>query len=156
HRSGSLLQSCPAHVFAGYVLLLRGELEEAARLLRTGQEQLSMWGFGTGLRHYPSAFLAEIRLDCGDVDGARAFLEPERPALDAPDSVHSAWWYATLVRQLVEAGEHGLAVETADDCMARFAKMSTGPVTHPLRSLRAQALHHLGRAREAEESAAEE
>jgi DNA-binding CsgD family transcriptional regulator len=105
------------------------------------------------VRVYPRVFTAELELDRGNLDGARAALDDALVPPDTPSNTQTSFWYAARLRLLVESGEHARALTLADECLQRFAGAFDSPSFAPWRGLRALALHGLGRAEEAERSA---
>jgi DNA-binding CsgD family transcriptional regulator len=155
HRRGSLFAACSAHIFRGYVLIHRGELDEAEDLLLTGFEEVEAWGIEPG-RSHGSAFLSDLYLERGDVTAARRAFEragiPEEP----PRMTFLVWWLTSRVRLLLAEGRHQEALARAYDVRDRLAGTIENVAFAPWRSQAAEALAGLGRRKEAAEIAAEE
>jgi DNA-binding CsgD family transcriptional regulator len=147
-RRGSIFEASGGHLFKGFALLLRGELAEAERLLREAARLTDEWG-STAVRLYPAAYLADTLVERGDLEGARAALAEAQVPPDAPVATNLAWWYAARLRLAAAAGEWRTVLELADEVESLFADVIANPGWVPWRSLRAEALHALGRPEEA-------
>ena len=76
HRNGSLFAILSVNLWRGWNLLRWGELPEAEESLLAAAEEMSLWGSEAGtVNEYPAAFLAETRIERGDLAGARAAIE---------------------------------------------------------------------------------
>ncbi len=150
HRHGSLLIAVAAHLFRGLALCVRGELAEAERLFVESGQNHAAWG-SDAVKLFPGAYLAQVQIDRGDVAGAGATLAavgmPADLALPENDTV--AWWLHARLRHRVAAGQFAEALVLADECERRFAATVSNPAWIPWRSLKATALHRLGRVEEA-------
>jgi hypothetical protein len=149
---GSLFAALSTSLWEGLWRWRRGELDEALSCLAAAHDQDRMWG---GIRvgdAFIRAFEIGCHLDRGDVAAARAVA-------DAPPVGPLDGEAARLLRQAV-AGllaaegrfEDALATLDADPTTISMPN----PVWNPWRSLRAAALHGLGRTPEAVDLAEEE
>jgi DNA-binding CsgD family transcriptional regulator len=152
HRRGSIFLASAAYIFNGFTRLLRGDLDEAESSLRTAFDNLELWG----MAHAPSpaAFLADVLLERGDLDGAAAALERAGLPPHPPEGVQLNWWLASRLRLTLERGRIGDALDQADDCARRFA--AAPPAWMPWRALKAEVLTRAGRRAEATELAVDE
>ena len=78
--SGSHFAVSCAHLWSGITQTRRGELAEAEALLRTGRDELSMWGPLPVDGAYFSGTIPLVLLERGDVEGARRELGERPPA----------------------------------------------------------------------------
>jgi DNA-binding CsgD family transcriptional regulator len=145
-RRGSLFDMSGAHLWHGFVLTRRGDLSAAEAVLRTAIDEVRQWGFGEHATVYTSAFLADVLLERGDVDGARAVHDR---AADPGNESHGARYLLNGAMELLVAeGRAEEAVELADEFARRFAYYEL-PAYSRWRSCKAQALDRLGRTDEA-------
>lgn len=151
HESGALFEISPGRLFRGFALLRRGELADALEDYRTAQRDLDAWGF-VSVRLYPGSLLARALIERGDFAGAQDALRHAHPS-DEPIApiLASTWYLDSLLRLLVASGRMAEAVELSIDCEERFGATVPNPAWIPWRSLRAEALHRLGRPDEAAE-----
>jgi DNA-binding NarL/FixJ family response regulator len=155
HRHGSAFEASGAYLFRGLSRLLVGALAEAQEDLERAFELTTMWG-SKAVTLYPAAYLADTLLERGDVAGARASLARATISGGVPGSTNDAWWLAAKLKQLIALGEHEEALQLADEVERRFRDVIVNPAWVPWRSLRAEALHAVGRVDEAIEQAAAE
>ncbi len=145
HRSGSLMVYATIHLWYGYTLYRRGELEEAQAMLLDSFESLSRWGFSDAALIYPAAHIASIHVERGELDAARSRLEAvSDPGLNGTSVFF--WLRASMALELA-AGDPERALAWAEQLHAR--SWVRYPVDHMWFGLEAQALHRLGRADEA-------
>jgi DNA-binding CsgD family transcriptional regulator len=153
HRRGSMLGIVTVNLWRGGTLLWRGDLREAQESLEGAREGFRDWGLARSAETYVPAFQGMTLLALGDLDGARAMLDPSRVAGDETDG------YKLLLRGwtalLLAEGRHQEALAIADDLAGRFAFIANS-YWAPWRSLKARALDGLGRTEEALELAREE
>ncbi len=147
HRCGSLFAISCVHLWNGITLLRRGELVEAEQLLRTGRNELALWGELPVDGAYFTSTIALARLEQGDIAGARRELGA-RPSqqYDRHDAGHL--WMRTEVEVLLAEGRAEEALAGTEHFGASVGRL-TNPAWVPWRSLRAIALDHLGRTEEA-------
>jgi DNA-binding CsgD family transcriptional regulator len=155
HRNGSIFEAAFAYTFRGLAYLLRGDLVEAEKLLRTHVEMYADWGFET-VQMFPYSYISDTLVERGDIDGARAALGKIHLPPEIPAASGLSWTFAARLRTLVAAGAHENAVALADDYAHRFLPWIDNPAWVPWRSLKAEALWRLGRRDEAVELAAAE
>jgi DNA-binding SARP family transcriptional activator/DNA-binding CsgD family transcriptional regulator len=153
HRSGSVFAISGVHLWRGWAMLRLGNLPEAEELLTASVDELERWGLGGVGRLYPAAFLAQTQIERDDLDGARRHLE--RTGVEDIDAHGVRFWRMANAELLLADDRPAEALAAADDLAARM-----GPITNPAlmwwRSVKAEALHRLGRTREALEVAHEE
>ncbi|HUB98863.1 MAG TPA: AAA family ATPase [Solirubrobacterales bacterium] len=153
HGRGSMLGVVTVNLWRGATLLWRGDLREAEESLEGAKEGFFDWGLARSAETYVPAFHGMALLARGDLDGARAMLDPSRVAGDETDG------YKLLLRGwaalLLTEGRHEEALAVADDLAGRFAFIANS-YWAPWRSLKARALDGLGRTEEAIELAREE
>jgi DNA-binding CsgD family transcriptional regulator len=153
HRRGSMLGIVTVNLWRGGTLLWRGDLRDAQESLEGAREGFRDWGLARSAETYVPAFQGMTLLALGDLDGARAMLDPSRVAGDETDG------YKLLLRGwtalLLAEGRHQEALAIADDLAGRFAFIANS-YWAPWRSLKARALDGLGRTEEALELAREE
>jgi DNA-binding NarL/FixJ family response regulator len=147
HADGSLFAISCVHLWNGITMARRGELAEAEDLIRTGRSELSLWGELPVDGAYFTSMIALLRLERGHVEDARRELGP-RPdrKFDAYDAAHL--WLRTEVEVLLAEGRNVEALARAEEYGAVVGRLSN-PAWVPWRSLRAIALHRLGRVDEA-------
>lgn len=146
YRHGSLFTIAGLHLWQGFVLCRRGDLTEAEAQLTTAESELDLWGFGAQAVRYTSAFLSSVRLERGDLAGARAALQRSRDAGDRSDGAR--YWVNAELELLVAEGRWDEAAERADVFAARYPHY-LNPAYARWRSAKAQALDALGRREEA-------
>ena len=157
HRRGSLFAATAAQIFRGWWLRRSGELADAEEMLVRASQGIVAWGFG-GVMLFPASALAEVRAERGDLAGAWAALAlPGFPeGAELPPSAQVSWWVAAKLRVLLAEGRAEEALALADLAGDRFGAIVLNPAWLPWRSARAEALHRLDRADEAQAAAADE
>ncbi|HEX8085045.1 MAG TPA: AAA family ATPase [Solirubrobacteraceae bacterium] len=137
YRRGSLLLTSTAHIWRGYELLARGDLEDAERSLRESLNELALWGSGGVISVFPIALLASTLVERGDVEAAR---EVARTAQQAPEGSqgHLLLLCAETERALAEDRPHD-ALATAER-IAQLAGTEGNPAWIPVNDLLARAL----------------
>ena len=157
HRRGSLFAATAAQIFRGWWLRRSGELADAEEMLVRASEGIVAWGFG-GVMLFPASALAEVRAERGDLAGAWAALAlPGFPeGAELPPSAQVSWWVAAKLRVLLAEGRAEEALALADLAGERFGAIVLNPAWLPWRSARAEALHRLDRADEAQAAATDE
>jgi DNA-binding CsgD family transcriptional regulator len=166
HGRGSLFAAAAGHLFRGLTLLRRGELADAEEMLRTGLDEVRMWGpaaaplypgMAVPLRMVVSAaFLSEVLLERGDLDGARSALDLAGIPSDPPENSQVGPWVVSRIRVLLREGRFQEALDAANECARRLGHVFRNPGWLPWRSLAAEALAGLERRDEALERALEE
>lgn len=147
HRCGSLFAISCVHLWNGITMTRRGELAEAEELLRLGRGELQLWGGLPVDGAYFTSSLALVRLERGDVEGARRELGPRPDArYDAYDAAHL--WLRSDTELLLAEGRDEEALARAEE-YGRLVGRHVNPAWVPWRSLRALALDRLGRTQEA-------
>ena len=152
--SGSHFAVSCAHLWSGITQTRRGELAEAEALLRTGRDELSMWGPLPVDGAYFSGTIPLVLLERGDVEGARRELG-ERPSriYDHHDAGHL--WLRCETEILLAEGRNEEALERSEEFGEVVGRL-VNPAWVPWRSLQAIALDRLGRTDEAVARAEEE
>lgn len=146
-QAGSLFAVSCVHLWNGITHLRRGELPESEELLRMGRVELQLWGDPLVDNAYFTSSLALVRLEQGDVAGARAELgERPREKFAAFDAYHL--WQRSEVEVLLAEGRDAEALTAAEAYGAAVGR-HVNPAWVPWRSLRAIALSRLGRREEA-------
>jgi tetratricopeptide (TPR) repeat protein len=149
YRSGSVFEAGGAHLFRGLTHLHRGDLGEAWRMLENAIDTVLAWGEGD-IVPIVGAHRADVQMERGDLDGAR--LTHESVAHYAAAQSHgtnAVWWLASRMRLLLAVGDAEGALAVSEEAELRYADTVTNPAALPWRSLRAEALHLLGRSDEA-------
>ena len=108
---GVTQQLLEVEFFAGYIELLEGDREAAARCLSMAYEGLRKHGLGIDAAR-AAALLARTRLAQGDAIGAEV-LSQESEALAGDDLNASIAWRGVRAEALARRGEHAAAVELA-------------------------------------------
>ena len=108
---GVTQQLLEVEFFAGYIELLEGDREAAARCLSVAYEGLRKRGLGIDAAR-AAALLARTRLAQGDAVGAEV-LSQESEALAGDDLNASIAWRGVRAEALARRGEHVAAVELA-------------------------------------------
>lgn len=154
HRSGSLFQILSVNLWRGYNLLRWGELPEAEEAVLSALEEMRLWGAGQGtVLEFPAAFLCEIRVERGNLAGAREALEAATEIDPRSDGIN--YWRGARSELLLHEGRFEEALESCEEYRAAlFDHMNTTP--HPWRTLKAVILDRLGRTDEGIELALEE
>jgi DNA-binding CsgD family transcriptional regulator len=126
-------------------------------MLVRASQGIVAWGFG-GVMLFPASALAEVRAERGDLAGAwTALALPGFPeGAELPPSAQVSWWVAAKLRVLLAEGRAEEALALADLAGERFGAIVLNPAWLPWRSARAEALHRLDRADEAQAAAADE
>ncbi len=143
YRKGSVFTIGSVQLWGGYTQYLRGELAEAESEMRASLETMGLWGMPSP---WTSPFLAEVLLERGALEEARALL-------DNAGSQHATSDLAILLdrarmRMLLAEGRPEEALGYAD-AYELHAGWRRHPRYYPWRSLKAQALARLGRQDEA-------
>ncbi len=141
HRSGSQLVLATIHLWYGYTLYRRGELEESKAMLEEAVDTLRGWGFSSLAQVYPGAHLAMVHIEQGNPDEAQQVLDGVG---DPVRNGTSAFFY---LRARVAAHLAQGDAETALHFVAQLRERSwvRYPVDHMWFGLEAQALHRMGR-----------
>ncbi|MGY1665577.1 BTAD domain-containing putative transcriptional regulator [Geodermatophilus sp. SYSU D00696] len=145
HARGSLFAAMSTNIWQGFWHGRRGEFDEAESCLTEALEQVAMWGGAAVGAPFAAAFRIGVRLDRGDVAGARA-------AADAAAAVPAAGDGDRLLRL---AGARLLVAEgRCADALDALAAIPApipipNPVWNPWRGITAAALAGLGRTGEA-------
>jgi DNA-binding SARP family transcriptional activator/tetratricopeptide (TPR) repeat protein len=151
HARGSLFATLSTSLWQGFWHWRRGELQEALGCLRDALEQDRMWGGSRIGEPFARGFQISCHLDRGDVAAARRVADAlEGQLLGEGGRIYQQ----ALAHLLVTEGRWEEALATLDAAPKGVA--STNPVWNPWRSIRAGALHGLGRTREAIAAAEEE
>ncbi len=146
HRHGSAMVTTPVHMWRGWVLGRRGELEEAVLGLREAMAQQVLWGLGPEVRAYTVGLAAEALLEAGDVAGVRALVDG---AAEPPPGSDLRTFLLTGRAQLALAEGDPAGAVAATDELAAAPSAIENPAWVPWRSARALGLHGIGRAEEA-------
>jgi DNA-binding CsgD family transcriptional regulator len=155
HRNGSLFSRLSMSLWDGAFKLAQGELAEAEELLTDNLEETTLYGIRVPQAvAYTNGFLGGVRLEAGDLEGARSAVEGATVA-DGDASDGTNFVRRTLVGLRLAEGDGEAALAAAED-FERHAARSRNPAWAPWRSLKAQALATLGRRDEAIELAREE
>ena len=152
YRNGSAFTIGSVQLWGGYTQYLRGDLGEAESELRASLETVAFWGMPTQAQ-WQSPILAEILVERGELDEARALLDTV--ISPPPSSDHAILVDRALMRVLLAEGRPEDALAYAD-VYQLHAGWKRHPRYVPWRSLKAQALARLGRQDEAVALADEE
>jgi DNA-binding CsgD family transcriptional regulator len=147
YRGGSLLGILTVGLWRGVTLMWRGDLTGAQESLEGARDDFLAWGLVRSSQTYLPAFLGATLVGRGQLAHARRVLFPE----DAPEVQRSDGdrhlVYARAVLLLAE-GRFKEALELADQ-LSDWLTFIRLPVWSPWRSVKARALHGLGRTEEA-------
>jgi DNA-binding CsgD family transcriptional regulator len=135
----------------GEALWRRGELADAELWIRDGLTGMAQWGFTEPTQTYSLGQLAAILLDRGDLAGARRAWSAGRD-IGANDP-GTRGWLGRDIELLLAEGAYEALIAAADAYAQRFEGLVRNPADVPWRSLKALALHGLGRDGEAQELA---
>jgi ATP/maltotriose-dependent transcriptional regulator MalT len=155
HRNGSLFSRLSVSLWDGCFKLLQGELAEAEENLTSNLAMADLYGLNVPQAvSYSHGFLGAVRLEAGDVEGARRAMEDVVIAEgDRADGTNFA--RRTLIGIHLATGNGEAALAATED-LKRHSARAKNPRWVPWRSLRAQALAMLGRREEAIALAEEE
>jgi DNA-binding NarL/FixJ family response regulator len=139
----------------GCFKLVQGELAVAEESLMSNQSMIHLYGLNVPqATSYSNGFLGGVRLEAGDVEGARRAMEGVVIAEgDTSDGTNFA--RRTLLGIQLAEGNGEAALEAAED-LERHSARTKNPRWVPWRSLKAQALALLDRREEAIALAEEE
>lgn len=151
YRSGSLYVISSTHLWRGFTVFRRGDLQEAEEQLRAALHEFRLWGFADAALAHAEAFLSDVLRERGDIDGARAALERIGESVEL-DANFTGWWYDARLRLALAEGRNEDALELAD-LLAAHCEQLADPAQFWWRSLKAEALDRLGRTDEAIELA---
>jgi DNA-binding SARP family transcriptional activator/tetratricopeptide (TPR) repeat protein/DNA-binding CsgD family transcriptional regulator len=146
HRHGSLFAVSGMRSWKGFMLLRRGELLDAERVMATAAEEFNAYGYAISATEYFAGFRAATLVERGDLAGARAVLAAAgTPALGSDGA---RFWHGGRLELLAAEGRDEELIAAADEVMRHYAFLRN-PAAAPWRSLKAQALHRRGRSDEA-------
>ena len=145
-RRGSLFMISGNRMWGGYTAIIRGDLVEAEDLLIRAREEFIEYQYGGPAETYCAAFLCDARLARGNLDGAAQALSFGGDIQDGSDGVR--YWLVSRLALLVAEERDSDALAAAEELVARYP-MVANPVVGAWRSLKARALHRLGRVDEA-------
>jgi DNA-binding CsgD family transcriptional regulator len=155
HRNGSLFSQLSMSLWNGAFELARGELAAAEESLTDNLAESEVYGIQVPQTiSYTNAFLGGVRLEAGDIAGARSALA-EITVTPGDTSDGSNFVRRTLVGIHLAEGNGEAALEAAED-FERHAQRARNPAWAPWRSMKAYALALLGRRDEAIALAREE
>jgi DNA-binding CsgD family transcriptional regulator len=143
YRKGSVFTIGSVQLWGGYTQYLRGELAEAESEMRASLETMGLWGMPSP---WTSPFLAEVVLERGAIEEARALLDNVGSPHATSDL--AIVLYRARMRMLLAEGRPEEALGYAD-AFELHAGWRRHPRYYPWRSLKAQALARLGRQDEA-------
>ena len=147
---GSLFATLSINLWEGFERWLHGDLDGALACLGDGLEQDRMWG-GTGIGEAVGrAFSVCCHLDRGDVAAARRVADGLTPGPVFGEG--GRLLSQARARLLLAEGRPAEALATLDEAPVGIA--IANPVWNPWRAVRAAALHALGEAAAAQETAA--
>ena len=146
HRSGSLSSIAAVHLWFGFARVLRGELAEAEASLRACIEESELWGYSSYSAFLAGSLLSQALTARGDHQGAAAALALGTGTDD--QALGTTWHGVAHVAHLVATGRAAEALQRAD-LLEQQGRPVRSPSLQPLGSLRAEALHALGRDDEA-------
>jgi DNA-binding NarL/FixJ family response regulator len=154
HRKGSLFSALGLHLWYGWTLLARGDLEEAEQLISQAADENEVWGIVAGPgAAYVHGILALVHVERGDLAAAEArlALAPRiQGTTDGENHVRRAQIELALAQGRTEA-----ALAAAEQ-YAQHAAYVLNPAHAPWRSRKALALDRAGRTSEAIELTEEE
>jgi DNA-binding CsgD family transcriptional regulator len=154
HRRGSVFELAGLNLWTGYAQYFRGDLAHAETSLRTAWDEMEIWGFGPNAQLYGAGFLGLALNARGKLTEARTFVDhPPHPGDNTTDGARI--WHHSHTALLLAEGHWEATLAAADECERLFGAVSNPSDTH-WRSLKAYALHRLGRDGEAEVVAQEE
>jgi ATP/maltotriose-dependent transcriptional regulator MalT len=155
HRNGSLFSRLSVSLWDGCFKLMQGELAVAEESLRSNLAMVDIYGINVPqAASYTNGFLGGVRLEAGDVEGAREVLEGVVIS-DGDMSDGTNFARRTLVGIHLAEGNGEAALAAAED-LERHSARTKNPRWVPWRSLKAQALALAGRREEAIALAEEE
>jgi len=153
HRKGSLFSALGLHLWYGWTLLARGDLEDAENLIRQAVDENQAWGIVAGPgAAYVFGILAEVLIARGELAEAERVIAQSPPIQGTTDGEN--YVRRALVELALAQGRTEDAVAGAEDC-ARHGYVAN-PAHAPWRSLKALALDRAGRVEEALALAEEE
>jgi DNA-binding NarL/FixJ family response regulator len=154
HRKGSLFSALGLHLWYGWTLMARGDLEEAEKLITQAAEENEAWGIVAGPGAvYVHAILAQCHIERGDLSAAEARLALVPQIRGTTDGENHA--RRVQVELALAQGRTEEALAFAED-YARHGAYVVNPAQHPWRSRKALALDRAGRTDEAIALAQEE
>jgi tetratricopeptide (TPR) repeat protein len=139
-KRGSMFAALATHLWRGVVEWERGELATALASVTLSYEQSRIWGDNVGLT-YSGAVAVEIRLDQGDLVGARRALEEVRRAPRVGEGFRLFGEAEAGV--LIAEGRYEEALHTLD-AIAPILRAVRNPVWRRQGALRGRALAALG------------
>jgi ATP/maltotriose-dependent transcriptional regulator MalT len=152
HRTGFVYTMLAVQQWGGYTQFLRGELAEAEVDLRGALATAARWGV-PAQQPWAAGVLAEVLIERGALGEARDVLD--RVGRPRPGSDPALLVARAETRLLLAEGRAEDALDQAD-ILERLTAWRRHPRYAPWRSLKAQALDRVGRAREAIALATEE
>lgn len=149
HRHGSLPDISAITLWRANALRRRGELADAERSVRECLSGVTQWGYTEPALLYCHAQLAAVLRERGELTAARQVLSGSRVAGMTDDGTRA--WLGSSLELLLAEGAFEDAVAAADAYAERFDDLVRNPVDVPWRSIKALALHRLGRSDQAAE-----
>jgi ATP/maltotriose-dependent transcriptional regulator MalT len=154
YRRGSVFVLLSIALWSGAFMLAMGDLQQAEEELRQALQLAKLWGTSDVANAWSYGFMAAVQLERRDLEAANEYLD----AVSLPTGDHSDgarfWRRAKAAVRLLE-GMPSDALRLAEEMRDRWPHV-THPMWNPWRSLKAQALHALGRTDEAIELMKEE
>jgi DNA-binding CsgD family transcriptional regulator len=151
HSKGSLFAISGTRSWLSFAMMRRGDLLDSYRVSEDAMSQFASYGYASEVYSYSAGFRVFTLVERGMYEEAdRVLFEHGRPHVVADGT---RYWRAGEMELLLATGRYEDLIAAADSFDADYSDYYVNPAVGPWRSLKALALHALGRTDEGVELA---